>query len=238
MPLRPFLFPHKANLFMFRILSCFFLIIGILLVSLETATLAGGESNSTRSIVLPTDPFSFQPGSGQEVANSYCVICHSADYIYMQPPHSQGKWTEIITKMQQTFGCPIPDNSIGTLAKYLTNQNEIELKALNPTNVQEQSSSISTDKGNPINGKAVYTANCINCHGTKGHGDGPMGQMLIPPAADLTVLGEKPNKELLRAIRNGRSGTAMPAWKDNLSVQDIADVLSYVRTFGQKSSKK
>jgi len=156
----------------------------------------------------------------------------------MQPPHSQVKWTEIIKKMQQTFGCPIPNDSIVTLAKYLTNQNEIEPRTLNPADIQEQSSSIGTDKGNPINGKSVYTAYCINCHGTKGHGDGPMGQMLIPPAADLTVLGEKPDKELLRAIRNGRSGTAMSAWKDNLSVQDIADVLSYVRTFGQKSSKK
>ena len=238
MPLRPFVFPHRANLFMIRKLSFVFLIIGILLVGLETAILAGGKSSSTRSIVLPTDSFSFQPGSGQEVANSYCVICHSADYIYMQPPHSQGKWTEIIKKMIHTFGCPIPDDSIVTLAKYLTNQNEIEPRALNPTNIQEQSSSIGTDTGNPINGKSVYSTYCINCHGPKGHGDGPMGQMLIPPAADLTVLGEKSDKELFTTIRNGRSGTAMPSWKDNLSVQDIADVLSYVRNFGQKSSKK
>jgi cbb3-type cytochrome c oxidase subunit III len=156
----------------------------------------------------------------------------------MQPPHSQGKWTEIIKKMQQTFGCPIPDNSIGTLATYLTNQNEIEPRALAPTNFQEQSSSISTDKGNLSKGKAVYTTFCMNCHGTKGHGDGPVGQMLIPPAADLTILGEKSDKEILTTIRNGRPGTAMPSWKNDLSVQDIADVLSYVRSFDQKTSKK
>jgi mono/diheme cytochrome c family protein len=77
---------------MIRQLSFSLLIIGIFLMGLKAAVLAGGEPNSTRSIVLPTDPFSFQSGSGQEVANSYCVICHSADYIYMQPPHSQGIW--------------------------------------------------------------------------------------------------------------------------------------------------
>jgi cbb3-type cytochrome c oxidase subunit III len=219
-------------------LPSFFLIIGILLVFLETRNLAGEEFNSNPSITFPTDPFSFQPGSGQEVANAYCLICHSADYIYMQPPHSQEKWTEIIKKMKQTFGCPIPDSSIGTLAKYLTNQNEIEPRTLNPNNIQEQSSSFGTDKGNPIKGKSVYITNCINCHGTNGHGDGPMGQMLIPPAADLTSLGEKSDKEILTTIRNGRPGTAMPSWKNDLSVQDIADVLSYVRSFGQKSSKK
>ena len=223
---------------MIRQLSFFFLIIGIFLVGLKTAVLAGGESSSTRSIVLPTDPFSFQPGSGQEVANSYCVICHSADYIYIQPPHSQEKWTEIIKKMQQTFGCPIPDNSIATLATYLTNQNEIEPRALAPTNIQEQASSISTDKGNLSKGKAVYTTFCMNCHGTKGHGDGPVGQMLIPPAADLTTLGEKSDEEILTTIQNGRPGTAMPSWKNYLSVQDIADVLTYIRSFGQKTSKK
>lgn len=223
---------------MIRQLSFSLLIFGIFLVGLETATLAAGESNSTRSIVLPTDPFSFQSGSGQEVANSYCVICHSADYIYMQPPHSQGTWTEIIKKMQQKFGCPIPDNSIGTLAKYLTNQNEIEPRALAPANIQEQSSSFGTDKENLNKGKSVYTSFCMNCHGTKGHGDGPVGQMLIPPAADLTSLGEKSDKEILSTIRNGRPGTAMPSWKNDLSVQDIEDVLSYVRSFSQKTSKK
>ncbi|UCH90877.1 MAG: c-type cytochrome [Nitrospirota bacterium] len=223
---------------MIRQLSFSLLIIGIFLVGLKTAPLAARESNSTRSIVLPSDPFSFQSGSGQEVANSYCAICHSADYIYMQPPHSQGKWTEIIKKMQQKFGCPIPDNSIGTLAKYLTNQNEIEPRALASTNIQEQSSSFATDKGNLSKGKSVYTSFCMNCHGTKGHGDGPVGQMLIPPAADLTSLGEKSDKEILSTIRNGRPGTAMPSWKNDLSVQDIADVLSYVRSFSQKTSKK
>ena len=223
---------------MIRQLSLSLLIIGIFLVDLETSPLAARESSSTRSIVLPSDPFSFQSGSGQEVAISYCAICHSADYIYMQPPHSQGKWTEIIKKMQQKFGCPIPDNSIGTLAKYLINQNEIEPRALASANIQEQSSSFGTDKGNLGKGKSVYTRFCMNCHGTKGHGDGPVGQMLIPPAADLTSLGEKSDKEILSTIRNGRPGTAMPSWKNDLSVQDIADVLSYVRSFGQKTSKK
>ncbi len=56
-----------------------------------------------------------------------------------------------------------------------------------------------------------------------------MGKMLIPPAADLTVLGMKSDKELLATIRNGRPGTAMPSWKGNLSAQAIVDVLSYVR---------
>ncbi len=108
----------------FRI-SSFFLIIGILLVSIEAGVFAGEISSSNPSITFPTDPFSFQPGQGQEIANSYCVICHSADYIYMQPEHSQKKWQAIITKMKRIFGCPIPQDQIPTLATYLFQQNSI-----------------------------------------------------------------------------------------------------------------
>ena len=148
-------------------------------MSIEAGIFAGEISSSNRSITFPTDPFSFQPGQGQEIANSYCVICHSADYIYMQPPHSQGRWTEIIKKMKHTFGCPIPDDSIATLASYLTHQNEIQPTALKPAKVQELPSSSGMATVNPNNGKVIYTTNCLNCHGTKGLGDGPIGRMLI-----------------------------------------------------------
>lgn len=219
---------------MIRKLSSFLLIVGILLVSVGSGLFAGEDSNSQRSIIFPTDPFSFQPGQGQEIANSYCVICHSADYIYMQPPHSQERWTEIIKKMKHTFGCPIPDDSIATLASYLTHQNEIQPTALKPANVQELPSSSGTATVNPNNGKVIYATNCINCHGTKGLGDGPIGHMLIPPAADLTILEKKSDKELLATIRKGRPGTAMPSWKGSLSAQDITDVLSYLRSFSRE----
>ena len=106
-------------------LSFVFLIIGILLTSLGSPVFGEENTKSMRSIVLPTDPFSFQSGKGQEIANIYCVMCHSADYIYMQPGHTKQKWQAIIKKMQQAFGCPIPHDQIPTLATYLFHQNSI-----------------------------------------------------------------------------------------------------------------
>ena len=67
----------------------------------------------------------FQPGPGQEVANTYCLMCHSADYIYTQPFHSQEKWQSLVIKMKQAFGCSIPDNQISLLAAYLFGQNSV-----------------------------------------------------------------------------------------------------------------
>ena len=219
-------------------LSSFFLIIGILLGSLETKIFAREIGNSIHSITFPTDPFSFQPGSGQEIANSYCVICHSADYIYMQPPHSQERWTEIIKKMKDAFGCPIPDDSITHLAEYLMNQKDLQPASLYPTNIPRPSPSLGTSTPNPNKGQSIYAIHCTNCHGTKGKGDGPIGKMLVPPAANLTVIGEKSDQELLTTIKNGRPGTAMPSWKGDLSAQDVSDVLAYVRSLGEKSHTK
>ncbi len=75
---------------------------------------------------LPHDPISFQQGPGSNIASSYCLICHSAEYVYTQPPHSQERWMEIIKKMKHTFGCPIPDEQISPLAQYLFVQNTVQ----------------------------------------------------------------------------------------------------------------
>ena len=207
-------------------------------MNFDAGILASEIVAPTRSITFPTDPFSFQPGSGQEIANTYCVICHSADYIYTQPPHAQTTWTEIIKKMKLAFGCPIPDESIALLSEYLTHQNELSPFASSPLDIQKASSPSLNEQGSMDKGKSLYTTYCLNCHGPTGKGDGPIGKMLIPPAANLTVIGEKSDKELLKTIQDGRSGTAMPSWKGDLSAQEIIDVLSYVRIFSQKSSKK
>ncbi len=82
-------------------------------------------------------------------------------------------------------------------------------------------------------GAQVYRSNCLNCHGSKGKGDGPIAASLTPPPADLTnpTIQNKEDAALLKVIQNGSTGTSMPAWKNDLSKQQIFDVLAYLRTF-------
>lgn len=80
-------------------------------------------------------------------------------------------------------------------------------------------------------GKKVYEKYCLACHGPQGRGDG--ATQFDPPVADLTsseVL-MKPDSRLLRSIHEGRTNTAMDAWKSTLSDAAIRDVLAYVLTF-------
>ena len=188
--------------------------------------------DAASSLSLPHDPISFQQGPGSNIASSYCLICHSAEYVYTQPPHSQERWMEIIKKMKHTFGCPIPDEQISPLARYLFVQNTVQpfpavKKIETPAKMSDEKS------GNPERGEAVYRTHCLHCHGRTGKGDGPIGKSLVPPAADLTKTHEKSDKDLLQTIRNGRPGTAMPSLKQDLSVQEILDVLSYIRSLSK-----
>ena len=50
--------------------------------------LTGAAENSGRvhSITLPKESAELKPGPGLDTVEKYCTICHSSDYIIMQPP--------------------------------------------------------------------------------------------------------------------------------------------------------
>ena len=206
------------------------------IVMLGTAFSAHAFNNNERqpTITFPSDPITFQSGPGSQIATTYCLICHSAEYIYRQPPHSRATWEEIVHKMKHAFGCPIPESDILTLVTYLVSQNEIqpraELKKVKDESIVEAVQESPSSSGKAGSGKRVFGTYCVNCHGQSGKGDGPIGQSLVPPAANLTLLGKKSDHEILDTIRKGKPGTAMPSWKNDLSAQDILDVLAYIRT--------
>lgn len=117
---------RKDNLSIMRWLSFSLLVtIGASLISSGQISRAGEELRPLQTFALPQDAMFFQPGPGQEIANTYCLICHSADYIYTQPLHSQETWQTIVLKMKNAFGCPIPDDQIAQLSAYLFGQNSV-----------------------------------------------------------------------------------------------------------------
>jgi len=91
-------------------------------------------------------------------------------------------------------------------------------------------------------GRSVYTRYCATCHGSGGDGRGPTARYFqdVPPRDFTTGLfkfrstpfGLAPtSQDLIRTIRRGVPGTAMPQFGGILDVQQVADVAAYVQTF-------
>jgi mono/diheme cytochrome c family protein len=214
---------------------CMFLLLLVGATGLAWGLPAVGDDREQVSILnLPPDPISFQPGSGSELASRYCLMCHSAEYVYMQPPHSREQWMEIVNKMKTTFGCPISNEDIAPLADYLVTQNSLQPSPSVPHVQGDDQKQISDQSpkhsGDPQKGKSLYDRHCVTCHGPGGKGDGPIGQALIPPAANLTLLGKQSDQTILDTLRNGRPGTAMPSWKNDLNALELNHLLSFLRT--------
>lgn len=90
-------------------------------------------------------------------------------------------------------------------------------------------------------GKQLYQANCIQCHGVDGKGDGYGAPFLVPPPRDFTAgqfkfrttgSGLLPSDEdLFRTISRGANGTGMPPWKYLLTDEERWALVDYVKSF-------
>ena len=86
----------------------------------------------------------------------------------------------------------------------------------------------------PMPGASVYKQNCSSCHGANGEG---VPGTFPPLAGNDTVTGDP--QKVIGILLNGLNGKIhvgsadyngmMPAWKGNLTNQQIADVITYIR---------
>jgi mono/diheme cytochrome c family protein len=89
---------------------------------------------------------------------------------------------------------------------------------------------VSQPERDVLSGRVIYSTICIRCHGVDGKGDGEM--KFTPPVADLTSLAVqgKLDARLFKSVHDGKPNTAMGAWRDSLTDDEIWDALAYVRT--------
>lgn len=82
--------------------------------------IAGRAGAAEVSITLPPETVAFKQASGIELAQTNCLICHSMEYIAMQPPMPRKFWEAAVKKMKEKFGAPTPDAQVAALVDYLT----------------------------------------------------------------------------------------------------------------------
>ena len=80
-------------------------------------------------------------------------------------------------------------------------------------------------------GAEIYQSYCATCHGETGLGDGVAGAALVPLPKNLVELQPQVQDDyLFWRIHEGKSGTAMVAWKGILTDEQIWQVVSFIRT--------
>jgi copper transport protein len=91
---------------------------------------------------------------------------------------------------------------------------------------------IAGDADSIARGASTFQAMCIACHGTSGKGDGPLANTFSPPAADFTTAHAKAHldAEFFNWIKDGKPGTSMPAFGNQLSDDQVWDVINYLRS--------
>jgi len=86
----------------------------------DSTTKAPSSEGTIHSITLPDIRIELKEGPGRVKTETYCNICHSTDYIIMQPKADHAQWTAEVNKMIKTFGAPIPPDDAETIITYIT----------------------------------------------------------------------------------------------------------------------
>jgi len=83
---------------------------------------------------------------------------------------------------------------------------------------------------NLVAGANLYRQMCARCHGSSVESENPYGRSFFPPAPNL--LFARPSytdSEMFWVIKHGIRNTAMPAWGNLLSEEDIWQVVTFLR---------
>ncbi len=86
---------------------------------------------------------------------------------------------------------------------------------------------------NLIEGARLYAQMCSRCHGLSKESDNSYGQSFYPPAPHLPLRRTSYSEpEMFWIVKHGIRNTAMPAWGNLLSDEDIWRVVTLIDKFG------
>ncbi len=168
----------------------------------------------------------------------YCALCHGENregYAADHAPSLQSK-SLLATSMNNNFmRYTIQYGRANTaMAGYLDNQGgpleyiEIELLLEYLQQLAEVDEPIELSRepvtGDIALGSALYTQNCVTCHGEKGEG------ISAPALANPMLLATATDHFLRYAIAEGRDGTPMIAFKDSLDSNEIDGLTAFLRS--------
>jgi mono/diheme cytochrome c family protein len=84
-------------------------------------------------------------------------------------------------------------------------------------------------------GNQIFLQNCAPCHGVSGDGKGTAAATLIPEPANFKL--KQPDFDyILQVLSDGIPGTAMPAWKNQISESDRRALADFLRSLFESAN--
>ncbi|WKX27625.1 c-type cytochrome [Tatumella ptyseos] len=155
-----------------------------------------------------------------------------------------GKWSQQDLVDYLKTGANRYDIASGPMAEAVENSTQywkdadlnaaaLYLKSLTESSKTEKPTPLPADDRQMINGKAIYADRCSGCHVSQGEGVAH----LFPQLADTPLVNGDPTSLIHVVVAGSRAGgttaaptrPAMPALGWNLTDQNVADVLTFVR---------
>ena len=106
-----------------------------------------------------------------------------------------------------------------------------------PPDADQEKNPVAGDAKAIASGKELFGKKCQRCHGPQGKGDGPDADPDNQQDMDLTVArraARNPDGVIFYKVWNGRSKPKMPSFRDELTKDQIWQIVSYVQTLRAK----
>ena len=203
-----------------------FSLMGLLVFSNVDISIAADSRKSVRT------EMSKPQFRGSIVFKHYCVLCHG----------ERGDGHARATKLYGVVNLVIKENTAEYYADVIKHGGEAVGKSklmppwedeLSKEQMNDVVAYLSDIRSPAKRGEAVFKTNCILCHGIKGDGKGRAAVLYDPPPANLTLSDKndeyKTSIITLGGAAMGRSDV-MPIWGEQLSTQEISDVVAYLKT--------
>jgi cytochrome c oxidase cbb3-type subunit 3 len=127
--------------------------------------------------------------------------------------------------MYQMFGSgSIPSQYTELAAQYEEAEKDKAAYLKLAANAIDENNVTMLKDGDLAAGSAIYTKNCVACHGDKGQGG------VGPNLTDAYWIHKGGIKEIFYSVKYGWPEKGMKSWKDEMSPQQMAQVSSFVRT--------
>src|SRR5690348_6048165 len=134
-------------------------------------------------IQLPAEVAAFKQDTGAELANAHCLICHSVEYVTIQPPLPRSFWKASIEKMRQKYGAVIPEQQVEPLADYLTRNYGAATNGARVASIQNQPQNTlpaASSESSPDATQLALKYGCSACHN-------PSIKIVGPPLRDIAA---------------------------------------------------